>query len=98
MIESFYYPSIILFCIAMAGAILKRNILLSVICTGLMPLSVALMFYNSGLLTDKSEGTEVALYLILYSALYMGFGLIYVLNFYNKKKSLMTEDMKITIE
>ena len=98
MLESFYYPAIILFCIAMAGAILKRNILLSVICTGLMPLSVALMFYNSGQLVGKKDGAEMALCLILYAALYMGFGLIYVINFYNNKKSLMTEDMKITIE
>jgi NADH:ubiquinone oxidoreductase subunit K len=98
MTESYYFPAIILFCIAMAGAILKRNILLSVICTGLMPLAIALMFYNTGLTNNKSGGTEAALFLILYSALYMAFGLIYVLNFYNKKKSLMTEDMKITIE
>jgi NADH:ubiquinone oxidoreductase subunit K len=98
MIESYYFPSIVLFCLAMAGTILKRNIMLSVICTGLMPLAVALLFYNASLLSNKKEGAEVALYLILYAALYMGFGLIYVMNFYNNKKSLMTEDMKITIE
>ena len=98
MIESFYFPAIILFCIAMAVAILKRNILLSVLCTGLMPLSIAIMYYHFGLTNNKASGTEAALILIIYAALYMAFGLIYVLNFYNKKKSLMTEDMKITIE
>jgi NADH:ubiquinone oxidoreductase subunit K len=98
MIESFYYPAIILFCIAMAGSILKRNIILSVLCTGLMPLAVALMFFNSGITNKKAGATEIAVYLILYSALYMAYGLVYVINFYNTKRSLMTEDMKITIE
>ena len=98
MIESFYFPAIILFSIAMAGAILKRNIMLSVICTGLMPLSTALLFHNTGLISDKYQSGEIAIYLILYAALYMSFGLIYIINFYNHKKTLMTEDMKIAIE
>ncbi len=98
MIESYYFPAVILFCIGMAGAILKRNILLSIICIALMPIAVSLMFFNTGLIMNKQKGLEISIYLILYSALYIGYGLIYIINFYNEKKSLMTEDMKITIE
>lgn len=98
MIESFYFPAVILFSIAMAGAILKRNVFLSVICTGLMSLSIALMFFNVSDISHKQSANEIAIYLILYSALYMSLGLVFIINFYNKKKTLMTEDMKIRIE
>lgn len=98
LIESFFFPGIILFCIGMAGSILKRNIILSLICTGLMPLSIALLMSSYSQISDKKSSEELSIFITLYAALYMGFGLIFVINFFNKKKTIMTEDMKIRIE
>ncbi|MCO4793079.1 MAG: NADH-quinone oxidoreductase subunit K [Bacteriovoracaceae bacterium] len=98
MINKELYPLLILFFMGMAGVILKRNILTSILCLTIMTITTALMFLVLQGEMKTTEQFHLPLILILYSVIQLAMGIMFSVKFYKSKKTLMTEDMKIRVQ
>jgi hypothetical protein len=84
MIEKELYPLLVLFFMAMAGVLLRRNILTSILCINVMTVTIA------GLATPAT--------LIMFSLVQIVVGVLLAMRFYNEKKTLITDEMKIKVQ
>ncbi len=98
MIEKEIYPLLVLFFMAMAGVLLRRNILTSILCLNVMTVTISLMilFIQKG--GVKVDGLATPAVLIMYSLIQIIVGVLLAMRFYKEKKTLITDEMKIKVQ
>ncbi|TNF30659.1 MAG: NADH-quinone oxidoreductase subunit K [Deltaproteobacteria bacterium] len=98
MIEKEIYPLLVLFFMAMAGVLLRRNILTSILCLNVMTISISLMLLFSQKQGVKISGIASPSVLVMYSLFQIIVGVLLAMRFYKEKKTLITDEMKIKVQ
>jgi NADH:ubiquinone oxidoreductase subunit K len=98
MIEKELYPLLVLFFMAMAGVLLRRNILTSILCINVMTVTIAVLVLFSQKDGVSIEGLATPATLIMFSLVQIVVGVLLAMRFYNEKKTLITDEMKIKVQ
>lgn len=98
MIEKEIYPLLVLFFMAMAGVLLRRNILTSILCLNVMTVSISLMLLFSQKQGIKVSGIASPSVLVMYSLFQIIVGVLLAMRFYKEKKTFITDEMKIKVQ
>ena len=83
---------------AMAGVLLRRNILTSILCLNVMTISISLMLLFSQKQGVKISGIASPSVLVMYSLFQIIVGVLLAMRFYKEKKTLITDEMKIKVQ
>lgn len=98
MIEKEIYPLLVLFFMAMAGVLLRRNILTSILCLNVMTVTIALVILFSQQAIVNNNGIAAPAALIIFSLFQLIVGVLLSMKFYKEKKTLITDEMKIKVQ
>lgn len=98
MIEKELYPLLVLFFMAMAGVLLRRNILTSILCINVMTVTMAILVLFSQKNGVSIEGLATPATLIMFSLVQIVVGVLLAMRFYKEKKTLITDEMKIKVQ
>ena len=98
MIEKELYPLIVLFFMAMAGVLLRRNILTSILCLNVMTVTIAVLVLFVQKNVEFIKGIATPVTLIMFSLFQVIVGVMLAMRFYNEKKTLITDEMKIKVQ
>jgi len=83
---------------AMAGVLLRRNILTSILCLNVMTVTIALVILFSQQSIVNNNGIAAPAALIIFSLFQLIVGVLLSMRFYKEKKTLITDEMKIKVQ
>ena len=94
-IEEYLVVASILFCIGLLGVLLRRNVLLILMCLELMLNAVNLALVAFARYTDNMDGVILTFFAITVAAAEVAIGLAILVALYRKRKSIFLQDLNL---
>jgi NADH-quinone oxidoreductase subunit K len=89
--QSLLVVGAVLFCLGMAGFLMRRNLIIMFLCTEVMFQGVLLNLIGMGALHDNLQGQVFGLFVLVIAAVEAGLGLAIVVLLYRRKGTLDAE-------
>ena len=97
-INWYLYLSLLLFCVGLAGFMLRRNLIMIFISIEIMLNAIALCFVSLGYYLQDLKGHVIALFIIGTAAAAVAVGLIILVIVYRNKPTLDIDEFKLLKE
>jgi len=94
----YYFLAAFLFCIGLLGTILKRDLISILLCLELMIGGVGLLFVLFSKSTGLIDSQLMVFFMVIISACEVAIGLSLIISLYQKKQTILTDDIKIITE
>lgn len=88
----------IIFCISMAGVVLRKNVIMALLCLFLGNIAGIIMLHNS-VLAQGGLSEVVTVYFMLLGLMPLSLvGVVLIMNYFESSKTIMHEEMKSWLE
>jgi NADH-quinone oxidoreductase subunit K len=94
----YYFLSAFLFCLGLLGTILKKDLISILLCLELMIGGVGLLFVLFSKSTGLIDSQLMVLFMMIISACEVAIALSLIISLYQKKQTILTDDIKIVTE